>query len=117
MGSPVTSRTISMPCGVCGADASAGSSARMIARLSLNGYTSISNRRPLDAEAVFRLVDRMQRRVRLHEILDVFLLRDRLFRLPRARVRVALLGVEIQIFLPVFLLADAADDVRLRPER
>ena len=46
MGSPVTSRIISMPCGVCGADASAGSSARMIARLSLNGYTSISNRRP-----------------------------------------------------------------------
>ena len=58
----------------------------------------------------------MQRRVCLHEILDIFLLRDRLFRLPRARVRVALFSVEIQIFLPVFLLADAADDVRLRPD-
>ena len=56
----------------------------------------------------------MQRRVGLHEILDVFFLRDRLFRLPRVLVRVTLFGVEIEIFLPVFLLADAADDVRLR---
>ena len=56
----------------------------------------------------------MQRRIGLHEILDVFFLRDRLFRLPRILVRVALFGVEIEIFLPVFLLADAADDVRLR---
>lgn len=105
-----------MPCGVCGADASAR-------KLGAHDRAAFAERihvdfkpLPIDAEAVFRLVDRMQRRIGLHEILDIFLLRDRLFRLPRARVRVALFSVEIQIFLPVFLLADAADDVRLRPD-
>ena len=55
---------------------------------------------------------RVQRDVALHQILNVLLGGDGPLRFPLAVAGVVLFGVKIEIFVAVFLLADAADDVR-----
>ena len=56
----------------------------------------------------------VQADVALHQVLDVFLAGDGLFRFPLAVAGVVLFRVEIEVFGAVFLLADAADDIRAR---
>ena len=53
----------------------------------------------------------MQARVALHEIADVFLFGDWLFRLPLAGAGRALFRIKIEIIPAVLLLADAADNI------
>lgn len=107
----MTSRRTVISGGAVSTGAFSGNAARMMAR-------SCENRVDIDLEpaavihkAVFRLVDGVQARVAFHEITDVFLFGDRLFRLPLAGAGRALFRVEIEIIPAVFLLADAADDV------